>query len=121
MWPSIYADFVGTLVIDEADAALADAVEATGMRCVVAPTVMHTPEHAATLASRLLDAGRPSGAARGSRSAQAGPPTVHGPEVTATEAPDERPVRSPLRTRCDSRAGSLTVLPVTDLGESAAG
>ncbi len=35
-----YAPWVGTLVIDEADAGLADAVEAEGVRCVVAPTVM---------------------------------------------------------------------------------
>ncbi len=60
----LYSDIVGTLVIDEADSALAGAVEACGVRCVVAPTVMHTPDHAAALASVLLDAGRPSGAAR---------------------------------------------------------
>jgi LPPG:FO 2-phospho-L-lactate transferase len=58
----LYADVVGTLVVDEADAASADAVEACGVRCVVAPTVMHTPDHAATLAAILLDSGRPSGA-----------------------------------------------------------
>ncbi len=58
----LYADFVGTLLVDEADAASADAVEACGVRCVVAPTVMHTPEDAAALASLLLDAGRASGA-----------------------------------------------------------
>jgi LPPG:FO 2-phospho-L-lactate transferase len=58
----LYADVAGTLVVDEADAASADAVEACGVRCVVAPTVMHTPEHAATLAAILLDSGRPSGA-----------------------------------------------------------
>ncbi len=63
----LYGDFVGTLVIDDADAALAGDVEACGVRCVVAPTVMHTPEHAAALAALLLDAVRPSGAARGSR------------------------------------------------------
>ena len=61
-----YADFVGTLVIDEADAASADAVEACGVRCVVAPTVMHTPDHAAALASRPPRLrGRPSGADTG--------------------------------------------------------
>jgi len=60
----IYKDVVGTLVIDEADSTLADAIEACGVRCVVAPTVMHTPDHAAALASVLLDAVRPSGAAR---------------------------------------------------------
>lgn len=50
-----YAGLVGTLVVDDADAALAPAVEAAGVRCVVAPTVMHTPEHAATLAKTILD------------------------------------------------------------------
>ena len=35
-----YAAWMGTLVIDEADAGLAAAVEAEGVRCVVAPTVM---------------------------------------------------------------------------------
>jgi LPPG:FO 2-phospho-L-lactate transferase len=59
----VYAPFIGTLVIDEADAALADEVEACGVRCVVAPTVMHTPAHAASLASVLLDAGRRARAA----------------------------------------------------------
>jgi LPPG:FO 2-phospho-L-lactate transferase len=63
----VYADFVGTLVVDDADAALAEAVEACGVRCVVAPTIMHSPEHAASLGSVLLDAGRPSGAPQGSR------------------------------------------------------
>jgi len=62
----LYADFVGTLLVDEADAASVDAVEACGVRCVVAPTVMHTPEDAAALASLLLDAGRASDATRSS-------------------------------------------------------
>ncbi len=62
-----YAEFVGTLVVDDADAALAAEVEACGVRCVVAPTVMHTPAHAADLASLLLDAGRRSGVAHGGR------------------------------------------------------
>jgi len=61
----LYAAFAGTLVIDDADAASAGDVEACGLRCVVAPTVMHTAEHAGALASVLLDAGRPSGATRG--------------------------------------------------------
>ena len=54
----LYASWVGTLVIDEADAAHAAAVEAEGMRCVVAPTVMSTPERAADLAKVVLDARR---------------------------------------------------------------
>lgn len=45
----LYAPLVATLVIDEADAALADAVEAVGLRCIVAPTVMHGPPEAAAL------------------------------------------------------------------------
>jgi LPPG:FO 2-phospho-L-lactate transferase len=54
----LYASWVGTLVIDEADAAHAAAVEAEGMRCVVAPTVMSSPERAANLASVVLGARR---------------------------------------------------------------
>jgi LPPG:FO 2-phospho-L-lactate transferase len=51
-----YASWVGTLVIDEADAALAEAVEAEGVRCIVAPTVMSTVERAASLAQTVLAA-----------------------------------------------------------------
>jgi LPPG:FO 2-phospho-L-lactate transferase len=50
----IYAPIASTLVIDTVDAALADAVEAEGLACVVTPTVMTTPAIAATLASRVL-------------------------------------------------------------------
>jgi LPPG:FO 2-phospho-L-lactate transferase len=50
----LYADWVGTLVIDEADAALAPAVEAEGVRCSVAPTVMSTVERSAELARLVL-------------------------------------------------------------------
>ncbi len=50
----LYAPLAATLVVDEADAALAPAVEAAGMRCVVAPTVMHGPAEAATLARVVL-------------------------------------------------------------------
>ena len=52
----LYAEIASALVIDEADAALADSVEAAGMRAVVATTVMHTPEIAAGLASATLEA-----------------------------------------------------------------
>jgi len=51
-----YAPWVGTLVIDEADAALAGAVESEGVRCLVAPTIMSSVEHAATLSRTVLDA-----------------------------------------------------------------
>ena len=54
----LYAPFAATLVVDSADAALAGEVEASGVHCVVAPTVMHTPADAAALATRLLDARR---------------------------------------------------------------
>jgi LPPG:FO 2-phospho-L-lactate transferase len=53
-----YASWVGTLVIDEADAAHAVAVEAEGVRCLVAPTIMSSPERAADLAKVVLGAGR---------------------------------------------------------------
>jgi LPPG:FO 2-phospho-L-lactate transferase len=53
----LYAPWAGTLVIDEADRASARAVEAEGMRCVVAPTIMDSPERAAALARAVLDAG----------------------------------------------------------------
>lgn len=52
----LYAPFAATLVIDEADAERADAVEAEGLRCVVTPTVMRTPETAAALARTTLGA-----------------------------------------------------------------
>ncbi|HEV3400436.1 MAG TPA: 2-phospho-L-lactate transferase [Acidimicrobiales bacterium] len=50
----LWAPWVATLVVDEADAALADAVEEEGVRCVVAPTVMRTPGDAAALARTVV-------------------------------------------------------------------
>jgi LPPG:FO 2-phospho-L-lactate transferase len=50
-----YAAWMGTLVIDEADADLARAVEAEGVRCVVAPTVMSSVDRAAALSRAVLD------------------------------------------------------------------
>jgi LPPG:FO 2-phospho-L-lactate transferase len=52
-----YARWMGTLVVDEADAGLAPAVEAEGVRCVVAPTVMASVDRATELARTVLDAG----------------------------------------------------------------
>ncbi|MCU0272929.1 MAG: 2-phospho-L-lactate transferase [Acidimicrobiales bacterium] len=52
----LYRDLVGTLVIDEADAASAAAVEAEGVRCVVTRTVMREPGVAAALAEATLGA-----------------------------------------------------------------
>ncbi|HUP87694.1 MAG TPA: 2-phospho-L-lactate transferase [Acidimicrobiales bacterium] len=50
----LYAPCCATLVIDEADAPLAAAVEAEGVRAVVAPTIMTSPEVAAALAEVVL-------------------------------------------------------------------
>jgi LPPG:FO 2-phospho-L-lactate transferase len=50
----IYADLAATLVIDDADAQHAAAVEEAGMRCVVAPTIMHGAAEAAALAEVTL-------------------------------------------------------------------
>jgi LPPG:FO 2-phospho-L-lactate transferase len=52
----IYASVAATLVVDEADADLASAVEAEGLRCVVAPTIMRGPDEAAALARTVLAA-----------------------------------------------------------------
>jgi LPPG:FO 2-phospho-L-lactate transferase len=54
----LYRDIAATLVVDTADADLADAVEATGMRCVVTDTVMSSPPVAHALARRCLAAAR---------------------------------------------------------------
>jgi len=51
-----YREVIATLVIDEADAELASAVAATGVRPVVAPTIMSSPEAAAELARRTIAA-----------------------------------------------------------------
>jgi LPPG:FO 2-phospho-L-lactate transferase len=52
----LWAPYAATLVIDEADRALAGAVAGAGMRPVVAPTVMTGPAEAAALARVVLDA-----------------------------------------------------------------
>jgi LPPG:FO 2-phospho-L-lactate transferase len=52
----IYAPIASTLVIDPVDEALADAVEAEGMRALVVPSVMSTPQIAHELARRTLEA-----------------------------------------------------------------
>ncbi len=51
----LYAPWVGTLVVDEADRVHARAIEAEGVRCVVAPTIMDSPERAAALARLVID------------------------------------------------------------------
>lgn len=50
----LYAPLASTLVIDSADAALAPAVEAEGMRCAVTRTVMATVDDAVALARVVL-------------------------------------------------------------------
>ena len=52
----LYAPLAARLVIDDADAELAGAVEAEGMRAVVAPTIMRGPAEAAALAKVVLHA-----------------------------------------------------------------
>ncbi len=52
----LYAPWVGSLVVDEADGSHAAAVEAEGVRCIVAPTVMSTRERAEDLARVVVDA-----------------------------------------------------------------
>ncbi len=52
----IYAPLAAVLVVDEADADQAAAVEAEGLRCVVAPTIMRGPDEAAALARTVLAA-----------------------------------------------------------------
>ena len=52
----LYAPWAGTLVVDTADAGRAAEVEAEGVRCIVAPTVMSSPERSADLARVVIDA-----------------------------------------------------------------
>ena len=51
----LYAPLAAALVVDRADAGLAWAVEARGIRCVVAPTVMTGPAEASRLAQVVID------------------------------------------------------------------
>ena len=52
----LYAPIAAALVIDPVDAALAAAVEREGMRAVVQPSIMATPDVAAALATATLAA-----------------------------------------------------------------
>jgi LPPG:FO 2-phospho-L-lactate transferase len=60
----LWAPWAATLVVDEADAGLAPAVEEEGVRCGVAPTVMRGPADAAALARTVLAAGGGTGGRR---------------------------------------------------------
>ncbi len=53
----LWSPWAATLVVDVADAGSAPAVEAAGVRCVVAPTVMSGPEESAGLARTVLRSG----------------------------------------------------------------
>jgi LPPG:FO 2-phospho-L-lactate transferase len=57
----LYREVASTLVIDHADAALAPAVEAEGLRCVVARTIMRDPTSAAALARVVVAVGAAKG------------------------------------------------------------
>lgn len=50
----MWAPFAGTIVVDNEDAGLAGRIEALGIRCVVAPSVMSGPAEAAKLAEVVL-------------------------------------------------------------------
>lgn len=50
----LYAPLAEALVIDEVDAPLTDAVSRAGMRPIITPTIMSTPERAAALAQVVL-------------------------------------------------------------------
>ncbi|MFT6764011.1 MAG: LPPG:FO 2-phospho-L-lactate transferase [Candidatus Aldehydirespiratoraceae bacterium] len=52
----MYADIASVLVIDPADEHLVAQVESTGMRCVVTPSIMSTPDIARELAENTLAA-----------------------------------------------------------------
>jgi LPPG:FO 2-phospho-L-lactate transferase len=52
----LYASIASVLIVDPADADLADAVVAEGMRCIVTPSIMSTPKIARTLADVTLAA-----------------------------------------------------------------
>jgi LPPG:FO 2-phospho-L-lactate transferase len=54
----LYASVAGTIVIDDADADLAPAIEAEGVRCIVAPTIMSGPAESAALADAVIAATR---------------------------------------------------------------
>ncbi|MCL4312806.1 MAG: 2-phospho-L-lactate transferase [Actinobacteria bacterium] len=51
---ALYSEFAKTLIIDEADRDLAQAVEKQGINCFVAPTVMNSRDDAVRLASNVL-------------------------------------------------------------------
>jgi len=57
----LYRDLAATLVVDEADADLADAVEAEGMACVGTPTIMDDVDVATDLCRTILSVGVATG------------------------------------------------------------
>ncbi len=61
----LYRDLASTLVVDTADAALTEAVEAEGMACMVTPTIMTTVDVATDLCRSILSAGLSAGSPEG--------------------------------------------------------
>jgi LPPG:FO 2-phospho-L-lactate transferase len=52
----MWAPYAGTIVVDNSDAALASRIEAAGVRCAVAPSIMTGQAEAAKLAEAVLSA-----------------------------------------------------------------
>lgn len=52
----IYAELASAIILDPVDEPLVDEIEALGMRAIVTPSVMHTPDDAAALARRCIEA-----------------------------------------------------------------
>lgn len=52
----LWAPYIGAMVVDNEDAGLAGRIEALGVRCIVAPSVMSGPAEAAKLAEVVLSA-----------------------------------------------------------------
>ena len=52
----MYRDLAATLVVDQADAESASAVEDEGMACLVTNTIMSDPQRSAALATETLEA-----------------------------------------------------------------
>jgi LPPG:FO 2-phospho-L-lactate transferase len=61
----LYQELVDVMVIDQQDAALAPAVEALGLRCVVTDTLMSSDQRKAELARDVVEAARAAVATRG--------------------------------------------------------
>ncbi|MCZ7631699.1 MAG: hypothetical protein M5U19_22725 [Microthrixaceae bacterium] len=70
-----YSHLAATLVIDVEDGHHREAVEDTGMRCVVTDTIMRSLDVSADLAATVVTAGRGTSAGPGNRPSHPGGPT----------------------------------------------